>query len=63
MSESDFEELSQWQDVLDDVVNGRDDGLICPFCEKTSISVDDEGGVLRVSCSECGRWVEGQNAF
>jgi len=63
MSESDFDELSVWQEILDDVMNDRVDGLICPFCDKKAIEVDMEGPAIVVKCMECGRWVEGQNAF
>jgi len=63
MSEADFDELSMWQDVLDDVMSGNVDGLICPFCDKKSVEVDMESDMISVKCSECGRWIEGQNAF
>ena len=29
MSECDYDELSVWQDILDDVMNGHVDGLVC----------------------------------
>ncbi len=63
MSESDYEELSIWMDVLDDVVNGHDDGLICPFCEKVSVEVDRSGGQIEVRCTTCGKYVKGLNAY
>lgn len=63
MSASDFDELSVWQDVLDEIVSGTVDGLICPFCDKKAIEVDLEGGGISVKCTECGRWIEGQNAY
>ena len=63
MSECDYDELSMWQDVLDEVMNGHEDGLICPFCGKKAIEVNTEGGNINVKCTECGHWIEGQNAF
>lgn len=63
MSDSDYDELSMWQDVLDEVMNGHIDGLICPFCDKKSIEVDLDGPTIDVKCTECGHWISGQNAF
>ena len=63
MSECDYDELSVWQDVLDDVMNGHVDGLICPFCEKKAIEVDLDGPSISVKCTECGHWIEGQNSY
>lgn len=63
MSECDYDELSVWQDVLDEVLNGHTDGLECPFCGKKAIEADLDGPSIRVQCTECGRWIEGQNAY
>ncbi len=63
MSASDYDELSMWQDVLDEVMNGHEDGLTCPFCDKKALEVDTDGPMISIKCKECGRWIEGQNAF
>ena len=63
MSECDYDELSVWQDILDEVLNGHEDGLDCPFCGKKTIEVDTEGPSIHIKCTSCGRWIEGQNAF
>ncbi|MBQ1267795.1 MAG: hypothetical protein IIY06_13775 [Proteobacteria bacterium] len=63
MSDYDYDELADWQDILDDVVCGRTDGLVCPFCGKKAIEVNTEGPSIEIKCTECGRWIEGQNAF
>ena len=63
MSEHDYDQLSMWQDILDDVVNGRMEGHTCPFCNKQTIEAEgDEAGVY-VKCTNCGRWVEGAMPF
>ena len=63
MSECDYDELSIWQDILDEVMNGHTDGLECPFCGKKGIEVDMDGPSIKIKCTECGHWIEGQNAF
>lgn len=63
MSEYDYDELSVWQDVLDEVMNGHVDGLECPFCGKKAVEVDTEGFSISVKCTECGHWIEGQNSY
>lgn len=65
MSEHDFEELSMWQDILDEVMAGRVDNHKCPFCHKQTVEVDadaDYGGI-RVSCVSCGKFVEGRGVM
>lgn len=65
MSEHDFEELSMWQDILDEVMAGRVDNHKCPFCEKKTVEadLDAEGGAVRVSCLSCGKFVEGRGVM
>jgi len=63
MSEYDYDEVADWQDILDEVISGHTDGLVCPFCGKKAIEVTEEGSGFQIKCTECGRWIEGQNAF
>ena len=35
------EEALIWQDVLDDIVAGRVTNLLCPFCKKNPVTIDD----------------------
>jgi endogenous inhibitor of DNA gyrase (YacG/DUF329 family) len=63
MSEYDYDEVADWQDILDEVVCGHTDGLVCPFCSKKAIEVDLDGPEIEIKCTECGRWIRGQNAF
>lgn len=63
MSEHDLEELSMWQDILDDVVSGRLDGHVCPFCNKKTIEAEADEAGINVHCTNCGKWVEGSTPF
>jgi ribosomal protein S27AE len=59
----DEEELIIWQDVLDQVAARRVDLLACPHCGATPLAVEETpGGVTRISCAKCGRYIEGRFA-
>lgn len=56
------DDLSAWQDVLDRVVAGRPDDLACPFCRHRPLAVQElnDSQATRVSCSQCGKFIEGR---
>ena len=56
----DEEALTYWQDILDDVVNGREDGHVCPFCEVGDVVVERTQGKLKLRCMKCGKFIEGR---
>jgi hypothetical protein len=56
----DNEQLSMWQDILDEVIAGRVSGHRCPFCEDTTIVAEADEYFISVKCTSCGRWIEGQ---
>ena len=62
MSDQGFEELSIWQDVLDEVVNGRLEGHKCPKCNVGVLDCKFDGYQVDLSCSNCGAWFKGQVA-
>ncbi len=62
MDLSDEEELAVWQDVLDQVMAGRTKGHLCPHCGKGEVAAEIDEYYLKVSCSKCGKWIEGQLA-
>jgi hypothetical protein len=54
------EDMIHWQDVLDEISAGRRTGLVCPFCRKGPLSVEEKPtGGLRVLCPECKKFIEG----
>ena len=58
----DEEDLIVWQDVLDEVAAGRPDGLVCPFCRKGKLEIEQgERGRVRIACPEsgCKKFIEG----
>lgn len=57
MSQHDLEELSLWHDILEDAINGHDEGLKCPECGGPVEAEADEYQV-RVQCTKCGKWIE-----
>ncbi len=54
------EEALIWQDVLDDIVAGRTSNLVCPFCKKGPITVDQTPLKTKVECKACRRFIEGR---
>jgi len=57
----DEDEVIMWQDVLDEVANGRVQNLRCPFCKKGEIKVDREQPPrTRLECASCKRFIEGR---
>jgi len=57
---SEYEQLSVWQDILDEVMAGRVTGHRCPFCEDSTIVAEADEYTISVRCTSCGRWIEGQ---
>ncbi len=57
---TEYEQLSVWQEILDEVMAGRVTGHRCPFCEDPTIVAAADEYVLSVKCTSCGRWIEGQ---
>ena len=58
----DEEDLILWQDVLDEVAAGRPGGLVCPFCRKGALEVEQgDRGRVRIACPEqsCKKFIEG----
>lgn len=57
----DEEALIVWQDVLDQIMAGRPGDLSCPHCQTRPMVVDERpDGTTRVSCSKCGKYIEGR---
>ncbi|MDX9721320.1 MAG: hypothetical protein RBU37_11290 [Myxococcota bacterium] len=63
MSEHDYEEISMWQDILDDVISGRLEGHLCPFCGKKTVEARADEAEIYVKCNSCGKWIEGAVTF
>ncbi|MBN1946176.1 MAG: hypothetical protein JW797_10905 [Bradymonadales bacterium] len=60
MNDNDEAQLTYWLDVLDEVVNGRRDGLSCPFCGSGVLKVEVAGVRVSVKCPSCGKYFEGR---
>ena len=57
---SEEEDIIYWQDVLDEIAAGRRTGLVCPFCKKGQLAIEDrQGGGMQVSCPQCKKFIEG----
>ncbi|MEM9490038.1 MAG: hypothetical protein AAGC55_12900 [Myxococcota bacterium] len=58
-----------WQDVFDEIMAGRAGNILCPACGHRPMTVEllsgelYQGGIphgpTRISCSKCGKYVEG----
>jgi hypothetical protein len=56
----DEEALIAWQDVLDAVVAGRPNDAGCPFCNHRPLTVEEVESSTRISCSKCGKFIQGR---
>jgi len=56
----DEEALIAWQDVLDAVVAGRPNDAGCPFCGHRPLTVEEVESSTRISCSKCGKFIQGR---
>ena len=62
MPGEDEEALILWQDVLDSVVNGRAQDLVCPYCQHRPLTVEEIDHTTRIACSACGKFIQGKFA-
>ena len=56
----DEEELIVWQDVLDQIMAGRPNDLVCPYCRHRPLLVEEPERSTRISCSKCGKFIQGR---
>jgi ribosomal protein S27E len=56
----DEEALIAWQDVLDMVVNGRPNEVACPYCNHRPLTIEEVDQSTRISCSKCGKFIQGR---
>ena len=56
----DEEALIAWQDVLDMVVNGRPNEVSCPYCNHRPLTIEEIDQSTRISCSKCGKFIQGR---
>jgi hypothetical protein len=54
------ESLTYWQDILTEVMNGRDTGHQCPYCEVGDVAVENARGQIKLTCLKCGQYIEGR---
>ena len=59
-SRVDEEALIAWQDVLDMVVNGRPNEVACPHCNHRPLTIEEIDQATRISCSKCGKFIQGR---
>ena len=53
------DDLVLLQDVLEECVNGRTEGHVCPFCGGGPLEVAMTEGTLRINCPGCGKFFHG----
>jgi hypothetical protein len=56
----DEDELIAWQDVLDQVAAGRSGDAACPFCKHRPLLVEEVDFSTKISCSKCGKYIQGK---
>lgn len=52
--------LIAWQDVLDQLMAGRPDDLVCPYCKARPMTVEEIEFQTRISCGRCGKFIQGR---
>jgi ribosomal protein S27E len=62
LSPVDEEALIVWQDVLDSVMAGRPNEAGCPHCNHRPLTIEEVEGSTRISCSKCGKFIQGRFA-
>ncbi len=63
MPSYDFDALSEYQDIIEEAMNGRTDGHRCPKCSKGVLIITvDEDVKMRIECPECRQYFEGRFA-
>ena len=60
MTEDDESAMIAWQDVLDQVVAGRPNDLVCPHCRHRPLTVEEVDYATRISCAKCGKYIQGK---
>lgn len=58
----DEEALIAWQDVLDQIMAGRPGDMTCPYCKHRPLTVEEVDFSTRISCSKCGKFIQGRFA-
>ena len=54
----DYDELSLWYDIVEEAMNGRDENLKCPCDKAQPVEAEVDEHMVRVQCTECGKFVE-----
>jgi hypothetical protein len=49
-----------WQDVLDAIAAGRPGEAACPYCRHRPLTVEEVEFSTRISCSKCGKFIQGK---
>jgi ribosomal protein S27AE len=57
---SDEDDIIYWQDALEEVHAGRQNGLKCPFCYEGVIAVTRDERKTRLECQKCHHYIEGR---
>jgi hypothetical protein len=56
----DEEAMIAWQDALDWIVAGRPGEASCPYCRHKPLTVEEVDFSTRISCSKCGKFIQGK---
>jgi hypothetical protein len=56
----DEEAMVAWQDVLDAIVAGRPGEASCPYCRHRPLTVEEVDFSTKISCSKCGKFIQGK---
>ena len=54
--------LSQYEDIVNEVLAGRTEGHKCPVCTEGELDCSFDEVTVRIKCRKCGRFFEGMLA-
>lgn len=57
-----WEEQTLWQDILDQVVNGRTEGHKCPKCSTGTLDCKFDDPYVTIVCLHCGAKIDARLA-
>ena len=60
MNEHDYDELVDWQDILDEIMAGRTKGHRCPSCKTQGLEVEKTPARVHIKCNHCGKTFTGR---
>lgn len=53
------DDIHLYQDIIEEVINGRPDGHACPYCGAEALDIAYDEAKLSIKCGDCGKYFRG----